>query len=119
VQYEGKHEKMITLEEYDRVQMLLGREGKPRPKTHEFAFTGSIRCGVCGCLYTAETKKKIIKKTGEIKEYTYYHCTRKTTKIKCDQKKNIPVDDLELAIENELKIHYPARCFAMGFGRIK
>jgi len=103
VQYEGKHEKMITLEEYDRVQMLLGREGKPRPKTHEFAFTGSIRCGVCGCLYTAETKKKIIKKTGEIKEYTYYHCTRKTTKIKCDQKKNIPVDDLELAIENEIE----------------
>ena len=103
VQYEGKHEKMITLEEYDRVQMLLGREGKPRPKTHEFAFTGSIRCGVCGCLYTAETKKKIIKKTGEIKEYTYYHCTRKTTKIKCDQKKNIPVDDLELAIEDEIE----------------
>lgn len=103
VQYEGKHERMITIEEYDRVQMLLGREGKPRPKTHEFAFTGSIRCGVCGCLYTAETKKKIIKKTGKIKEYTYYHCTRKTAKITCDQKKNIPVEDLELMIEKEIE----------------
>ena len=103
VQYEGKHDKMITLEEYDRVQMLLGRGGKPRPKTHAFAFTGSIRCGVCGCLYTAETKRKIIKSTGEIKEYTYYHCTRRTTKIKCDQRKNIPVDDLELAIEKEIE----------------
>ena len=61
IQYEGKHDKMVSLEEFDRVQMLLGRQGKPRPKTHEFAFTGSIRCGVCGCLYTAETKKKIIK----------------------------------------------------------
>ena len=103
VQYEGKHERMITLEEYDRVQMLLGRKGKPRPKHHEFAFTGSIRCSVCGCLYTAETKKKLIKKTGEVKEYTYYHCTRKTTKIKCTQKKNIPVDDLEVAIEKEIE----------------
>ena len=34
LQYEGQHERMITLEEYDRVQMLLGRKGKPRPKHH-------------------------------------------------------------------------------------
>jgi len=104
-QYENKgmYEPMITLQEYDRVQMLLGRKGKPRPKTHEFAFTGSIRCGVCGCLYTAETKKKIIKKTNEVREYTYYHCTKKTTKIKCNQRKNIPVKDLELSIEKEIE----------------
>lgn len=103
LQYQGAHERMITLEEYDRVQMILGRKGKPRPKTHEFAFTGSIRCGVCGCLYTAETKKKLIKSTGEVREYTYYHCTRRTTKIKCNQRKSIPVDDLELTIEKEIE----------------
>lgn len=103
VQYEGAHEPMITLEEYDRVQVLLGREGKPRPKEHHFAFTGSMRCGVCNCLYTAETKKKLIKSTGEIREYTYYHCTRKTTKVKCNQRKNINVDDLEVAIEKEIE----------------
>lgn len=103
VQYRGAHEPMVTLEEYDRVQMLLGRKGKPRPKKHEFAFTGSIRCGVCGCLYTAETKKKLIKKTAEIREYTYYHCTRKTTKIKCDQRKSIRKKDLELKIEKEIE----------------
>ncbi len=102
VQYEGKHERMITLEEYDRVQILLGRKGKPRPKHHEFAFTGSIRCGVCGCLYTAETKKRLLK-SGKIRDHTYYHCTRKTTKVKCNQRKNIKVDDLELAIENEIE----------------
>ena len=102
LQYEGKHERMISLEEYDRVQMLLGRKGKPRPKKHEFAFTGSIRCGVCGCLYTAETKKKLLK-SGEVREHTYYHCTRKTVKIKCDQRKNIPADDLDLSIEKEIE----------------
>jgi site-specific DNA recombinase len=102
LQYEGKHEQMITLEEYDRVQMVLGRKGKPRPKHHEFAFTGSMRCGVCGCLYTAETKKRLLK-SGEIHEHTYYHCTRKTTKIKCNQRKNFPVKDLEVAIEKEIE----------------
>ena len=103
IRYDGKHDRMITLEEYDRVQMLMGRKGKARPKQHEFAFTGSIRCGVCGCLYTAETKKKILKKTGKVKEYTYYHCTKKSTKIKCNQKKNIPIDKLELSIEKEIE----------------
>lgn len=102
-EYEGKHEKMVELDEFERVQMLLGRKGKPRPKHHEFAFTGSIRCSECGCLYTAETKKKLIRKTGEIREYTYYHCTRKTLKVKCTQKKVIPVADLELQIEKEIE----------------
>lgn len=102
IQYEGKHERMITLEEYDRVQILLGKEGRPRPKHHEFAFTGSIHCGDCGCLYTAETKKKILN-SGKINEHTYYHCTRKTTKIKCNQRKNITVENLEIAIEKEIE----------------
>ena len=103
VQYKGAYEPMVTLEEFDRVQMLLGRKGKPRPKKHKFAFTGSIRCGVCGCLYTAEIKKKLLKTTGKIKEYTYYHCTRRTTKVKCNQRYNIREDKLELMIEKELE----------------
>jgi DNA invertase Pin-like site-specific DNA recombinase len=102
-QYEGKHEPMITLEEYDRVQMLLGREGRPRPQKHNFAFTGAMRCGMCGCFYTAETKKKLIKKTGEMKEFTYYHCTRKTKRVKCNQTQPITLADLELSIEREIE----------------
>ncbi|MDD5688936.1 MAG: recombinase family protein [Caldisericia bacterium] len=102
-QYEGRHEPMITFEEYDRVQTILGRKGRPRPKTHKFAFTGFIRCGECGCLYTAETKKKFIKSTGEIREYTYYHCTRRTRRVNCTQRKAIKENDLELQVEKELE----------------
>ncbi len=101
-QYEGKHEPIITLEEFDRVQVLMGRKGKPRPKRHHFAFTGFIRCAECGCLYTAETKQKFIKKTGLVEEYTYYHCTRKKTTINCTQRKVLPLDKLEGQIESEL-----------------
>ena len=101
--YPGKHEPMITLEEYDRVQMLLGRKGRPRPKKHKFAFTGFIRCGECGCLYTAETHYKIIKGTGEVRKHTYYHCTRRKKDINCSQRKMIREKDLELQIEKELE----------------
>lgn len=96
--YPGKHEPMITWTEYDRVQMLLGRKGKPRPKKHTFAFTGFIRCGECGCLITAETKRKVIKGSGEVRGYTYYHCTRRRPDIECSQRTNIRVDRLEAMI---------------------
>ena len=102
VHYEGKHEPMITLEEYDRVQKLLGRKGRPRPKTHEFPFTGIIHCAECGCLFTAETKTKLIKSTGKLKEYTYYHCTRRKKDIECTQREALKSDDLESQIENEI-----------------
>jgi len=101
--YEGKHEPMITLEEYDRVQILLGKKGQQRPQKHLHAFTGSIRCGECGCLYTAENHSKIIQKTGEIKTFTYYHCTRKKKDFNCSQRKHIPLDNLELQIEKEIE----------------
>lgn len=51
---------MITQEEYERVQILLGRKGKPRIKRHNFAFTGLIRCGECGAMVTADEKNQII-----------------------------------------------------------
>ena len=57
----------------------------------------------CGCFYTAETKKKHIKSTGEIRNYTYYHCTRKSKKVKCTQKKVIREENLEQQIEEEIK----------------
>ena len=101
--YIGKHKSMITLEEYDQVQKLLGRKGRPRPKTNKFAFTGCIRCSECGCLYTAETKKKFIKSTGKIREYTYYHCTRRTKRVNCTQRKVLREDHLEAQIEKELE----------------
>ncbi len=100
--YEGAHQQMVSKDEFDRVQTLLGRKGKPRPKKHHFAFTGAIRCGECGCMVTAETKKKIIKGTGEIRNHTYYHCTRKRKDVACSQRKNTLEDGLELLVESEL-----------------
>ncbi|MGD0904704.1 MAG: recombinase family protein [Terracidiphilus sp.] len=48
--YPGKHKAMITFEEFDLVQKLLGRPGRPR-QTRSFSYTGMIRCGECGLLF--------------------------------------------------------------------
>ncbi len=82
--YRGKHGSMISQEEYDRIQFLLGRKGRPRPKTHAFAFTGLMRCGECGAMITAEDKTKR-QKNGNVHNYTYYHCTKRKNPD-CSQK---------------------------------
>ena len=74
--YKGKHEAMITEDEFDRVQKLLGREGRPRAKEHRFAFTGLMKCGNCGAMITAEEKIKR-QKNGNVHHYIYYHCTKR------------------------------------------
>jgi DNA invertase Pin-like site-specific DNA recombinase len=52
---EGKHPAMVTIEEFDRVQFLLGRKGRPRPKRYEYAYTGQVLCGECTGIISATT----------------------------------------------------------------
>lgn len=101
-EYPGSHEPMITAEEFDRVQMLLGKKAKHRVRRHSFPFTGLIHCGECGCLITAQEKSKTIKGTGEIHHYVYYNCTRKKTGIECSQRKAVRQELLERQIESEI-----------------
>jgi len=97
--YPGAHEPMITEGEFDQVQELLGRKGKPRPQKHSFAYTGLIKCGGCGCFITAEKHDKYYPKTKNLAHYTYYHCTKK--RGPCDQKW-VRKEDLEAQVDNYL-----------------
>jgi DNA invertase Pin-like site-specific DNA recombinase len=101
-EYTHRYKRIVTEDEFDRVQEILGRKGKPRPKTHAFAFTGMMHCGECGCSITAEEKKKRIKQTGEVHYYTYYRCTKKKRALRCSQK-TITISDLETQIMEYLK----------------
>lgn len=100
-QKQGKHTAMITLEEFDRIQFLLGRKGKPRNKKNDFAYTGIIHCAECDCLVSADLKRKVIKKTGKPAEYTYYRCSHRKASYKCLQPA-VEVQELEKQIEAEL-----------------
>ena len=98
--YQGKHKAMITMDEFDRVQFLLGKKGKPKTQGHNFPFTGIMNCSECGARITASKKRKLNKTTGKIEEYTYYHCTRRKKYIDC-RAKPLTLSDLE---KNIIKI---------------
>ena len=76
---------MLTEEEFDKLQVVLGKKGKPRQQIHSFPLTGIVRCGECGSMITAETKTKYYPKTKNTVTYTYYRCTKKNKAVKCHQ----------------------------------
>lgn len=100
--HKGSHKPMITINEFERVQQLLGKKGKTKQKTYTFAFTGIIRCGYCGCLVTAEEKRKYIKSTKQYARYIYYRCTRRKRDKNCHQPV-VKLIDLETQIVKEIE----------------
>jgi site-specific DNA recombinase len=101
-EYTGRHQSMVTLEEFDRVQQILGDRGRSRTKEQQFTFSRLLRCGECGCLVTAETKRKRLQNTGQVAEYTYYHCTLRRLNVRCSQRSYVREDDLIDGLTEEL-----------------
>lgn len=95
--YPGRHPAMITMQEFDRVQRLLHRGHRPRPKTRRFAFTGLIRCGECGFAVTAEHKTN---RFGS--RYAYYHCSKRRPDYHCRQR-SVTAEALERQIVGFLR----------------
>lgn len=101
--HQGKHPAMVTIEEYDQVQKLLGRKGRPRYQSHYFPFTGVITCGDCQSSITATEKQKLIKATGLTQTYQYYYCShRRKGSENCIAKKYLTADEIESLICNEI-----------------
>ncbi len=101
-EYQGAHEPMVTLDEFERVQVLLGNKSKSKPQVREFSFTGIIHCGTCGCFVTAEEKNKYYKTTKNTGNYVYYRCSRRRKpKLECHEPA-ITKDAIEEQIEKEL-----------------
>ncbi len=84
--FRAKHKPMITVEEFDRIQDLIGRNGMPRltKRDKDFPLRGFLVCGECGCMITAEEKIKTLK-DGTKRKYRYYRCTHKG-RHECHQK---------------------------------
>ncbi len=123
--HKGAHESMIIQEEFDRVQVLLGKKGRPKPKKYNFLYTGAIRCGECGAMVTADQKDQIIcskckckfsykhrdtcpkcdtkiekMKDPKILRYLYYHCTKRKNP-NCSQR-SIIAEQLEKQFDKYL-----------------
>lgn len=81
--YYGKHQKMFTEEEWDKLQFVLGRKDRPRPKRHFFPFSGLMHCGECGASIVGDPTIKILK-DGTVRKYLHYRCSKR--KGPCSQK---------------------------------
>lgn len=64
--YKGKHDPIISLNLYQKVQEVKNRVNKPKTTKHHFAFAGLMTCGHCGCSITPQIQKG---------KYVYYHCS--------------------------------------------
>ncbi|QTE23325.1 recombinase family protein [Polaribacter cellanae] len=108
-QLEGKHQRMITYEEFKRAQEIIKNKGRPtRVNSYDFPYRGPIYCGECDSPITAEHKLQIRcttcntkfsfknrntckscelpiseMKKATITEKIYYRCTKR--KQKCSQ----------------------------------
>lgn len=94
--YTGKHQAMINKDEFEVIQRMLGKKGKPIQRKQTFDLTGLFRCQQCGCALTATRKIKFYKRTNHLSEYTYYHCTKKRKDIICTQKPIKETDMIEM-----------------------
>ena len=84
--HEGKHEPIITKKLFDEAQEMLRKRGQPerKAKNEPQPFCGLISCASCGMMITAENKTKR-QKNGNVHEYTYYRCTKKSKTMKCPE----------------------------------
>lgn len=109
--HQGKHEPILTEDQFNQVQLLLGKRGRPtRINKYDFAFRGPLTCGECGCAVTAEHKLQCVcagcknkfscktattctkcglaiekMKKPKIFDLTYYRCTKRKRGYKCSQ----------------------------------
>ncbi len=103
--YQGRHEPMISKEQFDLAQEIIQNKAKPKGQTRKFTYRGLMRCGECGAMITAEKKTKK-QKNGNVHHYTYYRCTKRV-RPKCTQK-TIRENVLETQVMNVLgKINIP------------
>jgi DNA invertase Pin-like site-specific DNA recombinase len=99
----GKHDPMITIDEFDKVQRLLGKKGNNHPQKHDYAYTGLITCAECQGTVSATSQYKSLKANGTIKEYTLYYCIcARKKKNTCSQRQYTNVDILNTEIEETI-----------------
>ena len=84
--HEGKHEPIISKKLFDEAQEMLRHRGQPerKPKNEPQPYCGLFSCASCGMMITGEHKFKR-QKNGNVHEYTYYRCTKKSKTIKCSE----------------------------------
>ena len=70
--FNGKHEVVIPQEHLD---VVYGRKKGAFSRRPRGLLSSFLTCASCGCQILYDPKTKIVKSTGETKQYDYYHCS--------------------------------------------
>jgi site-specific DNA recombinase len=121
-----KYPTMFTKEEWDLLQIRLGKKSRSKQKKHTFPYKNMLECGECAGVVTAEEKWQIIcprckkkfhksrnrnnctqcgtaihlMKNPTVLHYIFYHCTKRVN-TNCSQG-SIEIKKLEKQIESKL-----------------
>ncbi len=90
----GNHPPMISKDEFDRAQVILGNNSEIRFYGYDFPYKGLVRCASCNGAITGEKHSKWVKRDQVERSYNYYRCTRK--KHRCKEK---PVNEMKMEQE--------------------
>jgi site-specific DNA recombinase len=69
----GTYQPIISRGFFEEVQEALQHKHTKRGK--EYKYKGLMTCDLCGCDIIGEEGTHLVKKTGEVRRYPYYHCT--------------------------------------------
>lgn len=89
--YKGKHEPLVSVEDFERVQSIIQNRFKGHITKRQFQFSGLLNCAECGHAITAEIKKE---------KYIYYHCSNRRCVCK---NQNTREEEIETQFEEILK----------------
>lgn len=95
--YRGAHPPMVTPDEFEAAQEILGRPTRTHFIRHVFAYAGLLTCGLCGRTLCPEEH---IKRSG--KRFVYYRCRGRVEGKPCPNP-CLPESALERQLEADLQ----------------
>ncbi len=99
-EFKASHPTFISKQLFEKVQVNIQKFSKPRDGSHDFAFSGLMRCGECGAAITAEQHIKNYRRTNRTVKYIYYRCTKK---IKACSQPYLEENNLFDQLKSEIK----------------
>jgi site-specific DNA recombinase len=100
VEYEGRHQPLVSTYVFDQVQALLDSRNRAgeKQRVHRHHLKGTIFCAGCGRRLCFTRSK------GKGGSYDYFFCVGRQQRSGCQQP-FLPVDDVERAIERFYRQH--------------
>ncbi len=95
--YRGAHQPMVTPDEFEQAQEILGRPTRTHFIRHVFAYAGLLTCGQCGRKLIPEEH---VKRSG--KRFVYYRCRGRAGGKPCPNP-CLPEATLERQLEADLR----------------